>query len=200
MIEFPSVRPDKMTAGLTSNSKVFKSAFNNSTSAVTFAGSYITASLSYDELTYANSSDFDEAAEMDAFIFEVNGIAGIVKLPMFHRPGYPAKGQPITSVAGQLGGVINTSGWHANALILKRGQYITVNDELKMVMQDLFSDSLGNATITFAPWLRNSPSVGTAIITQDPYGFFRLTDDSQEITFEQVSAGVSFNFEEAFYV
>jgi hypothetical protein len=200
VIDIPNFRPAKMTVGISSNSKVFKSTFNNSSSAITFAGSYFTANLSYDDMTYGSGAWVDEAAEMEAFICELNGKSGIAKIPMFHRPGAEAKGNPVVSASGELGGLLSTSGWTPNELVLTRGQYITINNELKMVMVNLTSDASGLATIEFVPWLRKSPDIGEPVITKNPYGIFRLTSDDQDIDFQQTSAGTSLDFEEAFYV
>ena len=200
MVEFPDIKPQSMTVGLTGNTKTFTSSFNQSVTAVEFSGAYITLSMTFDSLDSGNNYEYDEANDMQAFLFELGGMSGVAKIPIFHRPGAPAKGNPVTSVADQLGGVLNTSGWLPDTLILKRGQYITVNDELKMVLNDTVSDSSGNSTLTFKPWLRSSPDVGTEIITQDPYGMFRLTDDSTTVDFEPANGSTTLEFREAFYV
>jgi hypothetical protein len=200
MIEFPNIAPQKMTAGLTGNTKTFTSTFNNSVSAVSFAGSYITASLTFSALDSGDAYTVDEADDMSAFIFEVSGMSNSVKLPMFHRPGAEAKGTPLTSVAGQLGGQINTKGWTPNTTVLKRGNFFTVNNELKMCLNDIVSDSSGNALLTFAPWMRASTVINASIITKNPYGIFRLTDDSAEIDFEPSNGSVTLEFREDFYV
>ena len=200
MIDFPNIKPQTMKVGITANSKTFTSTFNNSISATKFAGSFLTLSVAYTALDSGPTYSLDEVDEMSAFLFELGGIAGTVKIPMFHRPGRPAKGNPVVSVSGQLGGELPTSGWSPNALVLKRGQFITINDELKMILKDTVSDAGGNSTLIFEPWLRSAPSIGEAIITQDPYGIFRLTDDENALDLVPMNGSVTLDFREAFYV
>ena len=200
MIEFPNIIPQSMTCGLSSNSKVFESVFNKSTSAVKFAGSSIVMSMTYDSLDRGETYDYDEYNDLETFLFELDGMSGIAKIPLFYNVGAPAKGTPVISVADQLGGSISTNGWNPNQLVIKRGEFITINNELKKVMSNVMSDATGNATITIAPWLRSSPEVGTPIITENPYGLFRLTDDENQMDITAMNGGVTLSFKEAFYV
>ena len=200
MVDFPNIKPQSMRVGLTGNTKTFTSTFNQSVTAVEFAGAYMTMSMTFDSLDSGSAYEYDEVNDMSAFLFELGGMSGVAKIPIFHRPGSPAKGNPVTSVADQLGGLLNTTGWTPNTLILKRGQYITVNNELKMVLNDTVSDIAGNSTLAFKPWLRSSPDVGTEVITKDPYGLFRLTDDASELDLEPNNGSVSLEFREAFNV
>lgn len=200
MIDFPNIAPQKMSVGLSSNSKLFESVFNKSTTTTKFAGDAITLNMSYEALDSGEYYSEDEAAEMAAFQFELGGISGVAKIPMFHKAGAPAKGKPVTSVAEQLGGSLNTSGWFPKQVVLKRGDYITVNDELKMVLTDIVSDANGEAVISIVPWLRTATTVGTEIITQDPYGLFRSVDDDSVMDFTPMNGATTFEFKEAFYV
>lgn len=94
-----------------------------------------------------------------------------------------ATGTPIVNGSGQSGNTLNTSGWTAstNGILLK-GDYIQIGtgtaSRLHMVVDDINSDSSGNAQLTIEPALRSSPAPGLAIITQDAKGLFRLDSNS----------------------
>lgn len=76
-----------------------------------------------------------------------------------------ATGTPLVNGSSQTGSSLVTDGWTPSQTgILKAGDYFSVNGELKRVTSDTNSDGSGNATISFKPPLRNSPS-DDAIIT-----------------------------------
>ncbi|EBA3774827.1 hypothetical protein AUR71_25765, partial [Salmonella enterica] len=95
------------------------------------------------------------------------------------RGGRTPAGSPVVNGANQTGTELQMSGWTPGVVVLERGDYITVNDELKMVTADVTSTSTGTATVTFAPMLRWSPPDGAAIEVAKPYGIFKLKDNQQ---------------------
>tara|TARA_R110000824_G_scaffold47353_3_gene134949 strand:+ start:9817 stop:10416 length:600 start_codon:yes stop_codon:yes gene_type:complete len=70
-----------------------------------------------------------------------------------------ATGTPIVKGASQTGNTLITDGWTINQTgIMKKGDYFSVNNELKMITADSNSDGSGDSTLTFEPPLRNSPA------------------------------------------
>jgi hypothetical protein len=53
----------------------------------------------------------------------------------------------VVSDANQTGTLLGSKGWTPGVLVLRTGDYITVNDELKMVTADVTSTAAGTAVI-----------------------------------------------------
>jgi hypothetical protein len=102
--------------------------------------------------------------------------------------------------ANQTGNTLKVAGLYESVVTLfKQGDFFSVNGELKMITQDINSDALGRATLTFEPPLRSSPADISQVIFQDAPGTFRLSDDSIDWT-SQYATTTDFNIacEEAF--
>ncbi|WP_338383607.1 hypothetical protein [Yersinia pseudotuberculosis] len=150
-------------------------------------------------MTFNNRKDRDARA-LEALIAELDGVAGRVRLWDFARGGRAPAGTPIVSVAEQRGKLLSTRGWLPERLVLQRGDYITVNDELKKVTQDVRSDISGQAVIRISPQLRWPPVAGAPIECRKPTGVFRLSDENQG-SFSRVPGifhSVTLQFVEAF--
>ena len=80
--------------------------------------------------------------------------------------------------ASQTGTSLTCDGAEASTLVLKAGDYIEVNNELKMVTDDATSDASGDVTINFSPSLRSSPGDNATITTTNPKCEMKLVDDS----------------------
>ena len=88
-------------------------------------------------------------------------------------------GTPLVNGADQVGGSLVTDGWAAGEQVLMAGDYLSVNNELKMTTEAATADSSGNATISFEPKIRVSPADNAAITLIKPYCLMRLIDDDQ---------------------
>jgi len=76
-------------------------------------------------------------------------------------------GVPLVNGASQTGTSLITDGWPLSQTgILLKGDYFSVNGELKQITVNANSDGGGNSTITFDPPLRDSPA-DDALITTD---------------------------------
>ncbi len=101
----------------------------------------------------------------------------------------------------QTGASLRSGGWTPNtAGILKAGDYLGVNGELKLLTTDAASDAFGNALLTFEPPLRASPPDGAALTLSQPTAVFRLQDDDQDTIPIQppLRGSVTLTFEEVF--
>ena len=92
--------------------------------------------------------------------------------------------------ASQTGNSLTCDGAEASTLVLKAGDYLEVNNELKMVTDDATSDASGDVTINFSPSLRSSPSDNASITTTNPSCEMKLVDDN--VTWSQ-SVGDIYN-------
>lgn len=188
--------PQSASWWIESNSKTFRSPFNGSTQVVSFPGSRWKCSLTYRNL------DDEKARILEALIASMDGEFGRIRLRSYGRAGRPAAGVPVVDVAGQTGKELLTRGWLPGVNVLKVGDFVTINDELKQITEDAFSNAAGNAVISFAPALRYSPPAGAHIETELPTGIFKLADNRQG-KFQRerrrgIRTAVSFEFEEAF--
>ncbi|HHR4111060.1 TPA: hypothetical protein ACS50H_003287 [Salmonella enterica] len=173
-LEWPEdVCPASLTWRPESNTKTFRSPFNGASQTVRYPGTRWVCSL-----TFNNLSD-DKSRRLDSLIAELDGEYGRVKINDWGRGGRTPAGSPVVNGANQTGTELQTSGWTHGVVVLERGDYITVNDELKIVTADVTSTSTGTATVTFAPMLRWSPPDGAAVEVAKPYGIFKLKDNQQ---------------------
>lgn len=188
--------PNTFDWWLESNSKTFRSEFTGSSQVARFPGSRFKCSMTF------NSLDDERARILEALITSLDGEFGRVRIKSYGRKGVKTGGAPVVAVADQTGLNLISKGWPPSSELLKVGQFITVNDELKQLTADLISDASGNAVIAFAPQLRYSPPVGSVIETEHPTGIFKLSDNKQGKFKRQrkrgVRSSVTLDFEEAF--
>lgn len=123
-----------------------------------------------------------DAADVEAFLSECDGSAGRFYLGNQARRtprGAPA-GTPVVDGAANYGGSLASRGWTPSTSgLLLRGDFAAVNYEPKILRANVASDGTGKATLSIAPPMRQIPADGTAIITSNWVGIFRLLDDNQ---------------------
>ncbi|WP_272577012.1 MULTISPECIES: hypothetical protein [unclassified Providencia] len=196
VLEWPeNVVPSSMNWQLISNSKTFTSAFTRSSQTVRFSGSRWRCTLMFNNLTEAISR------ELEVLMAQLDGESGRVKISNWIRQGLQGKGSPLVSIGNQMGKSLQTKGWLKNSVVVRKGDYITVSNELKMVTENVISDKDGNAIIPISPMLRLSPQVNEKIESVKPFGIFKLTSNDQG-SFQYrpgVFSNVTITFEEALY-
>jgi hypothetical protein len=152
VLEWPAdICPASLTWRPESNTKTFRSPFNGASQTVRFPGTRWICSLTFNNLTD------DKSRRIDALVASLDGEFGRVKIRDWGREGRTPAGNPIVSDANQTGIQLGSKGWTPGKVVLRTGDYITVNDELKMVTADVTSSASGTAVIPFAPMLRASP-------------------------------------------
>lgn len=187
--------PNTMDWHLQPNTKIFTSTFNNSARTAGFPGDQWMGTLTFSRLNR------EKARQMEVFIRSLGGANGRFLLRDMKHKGRPAKGAPVVNLAGQTGGYLQTNGWLPNQLVLRAGDYFSVGQELKQSKIDVVASATGFAILEFYPWLRHSPAVGEAIVTDQPVGIFRLKDDSQgKLSNRQLFSDTTIEVVEAFYV
>ncbi|HGF0771399.1 TPA: hypothetical protein ACF7ZB_003762 [Kluyvera georgiana] len=194
-LEWPDdVCPASLTWRPESNTKTFRSPFNGASQTVRFPGTRWICSLTFNNLTD------DKSRRIDALVAELDGEYGRVKIRDWGRNGRAPAGSPVVSDADQTGMELNTKGWLPGKTVLMTGDYITVNDELKIVTADVTSSASGSAVISFAPMLRSSPAPNAPIEVANPFGIFKLKDNQQGTgnRIPGVFTSYTLEFEEAF--
>ncbi|QBY43462.1 hypothetical protein QE197_09380 [Arsenophonus nasoniae] len=196
VIEWPKeVVPSSMNWQLVSNSKTFVSTFTGSAQTVRYPGSRWRCSLTFNNLTETKSR------ELEALTAELDGESGRVKISHWIRQGLVERGVPAIRTANQTGRILLTRGWKKNLIVIRKGDYLTIGDELKIVTDNVFSDTNGNASIPISPMLRYAPKVNDKLETLSPFGIFKLTTNDQG-SFQYrpgVFTHVTLEFEEALY-
>ncbi len=194
VLEWPGPNPSSLSWHLESNTKTFRSPFNGASQTVRFPGSRWKCTVEYAVLEEA------QARKIEAVIAALDGEYGRVRIRDWGRAGRAPAGTPIVTDPEQTGVALSTKGWAANTLVLRAGDYFTVNSELKKVTADVTSNASGAAVIQFAPMLRSSPPANAALEVQNPWGIFKLKDNSQgEIRRSPgLVSATTIEFEEAF--
>ncbi len=115
--------------------------------------------------------DGTDAADWRGFLVDLDGQANTFRLPVpgAVRPSSNYSGTTaLVNGAGQSGRTLNLKSITPNALFLRRGDYFTVNDELKVVTETVSASAGGLATVTFKPRLRSSPANNAPVTVNNP--------------------------------
>jgi hypothetical protein len=140
-----------------------------------------------------------------SFLLKLNGSYGTFLLgdPNGATARGVATGTPLVNGASQTGNELVTDGWTTSTTgILKAGDYIQLgageSAKLHKVLDDVDSDSSGNATITIWPDLRAAPSDNAAIVVSGAKGVFRLSTNQSDWDVNEASIyGMTFPAREA---
>jgi hypothetical protein len=186
---------------LRANTMVFESPLNGAVQTTELPGARWVCEITYDTLSKP------DRLLMQAFLSKLRGRAGRVFLwDMSHyKPQGVASGSPLVNGASQTGASLITDGWTiSQSPIIKAGDYVGVNNELKRIVADSNSNGSGQSTLTFEPPLRSSPADNAAITTDKPKFTGMLIDDDQDIFTSRTAlytipdAGITIRFVEAF--
>lgn len=163
LITFPTALFSKVELTLQRAGQVFRSRVTGKRQSLVWPYALWVAECTF--VSYDMFKKTDVLA-LRAFLVDLEGQANVFRLPIVgaEMPSTNYAGaEGIVSGANQIGKVLNTSGWANSSAIAKRGDWISVNDELKMLMQDATSSATGTVTLTFKPALRKAPPNGAAI-------------------------------------
>ena len=134
-----------------------------------------------------------------AFVVDCDGIANRFRVVACESDQVPDNPPIAVDGAGQGGLVLRTRGWASAGTKLKRGQFITVGEQLLMVQADVVAAADGKATIAVKPYLRFVPADGAAVEVKRPFAVMSMADPKNgwKVGLGQNYA-VSFACEEAF--
>lgn len=122
----------------------------------------------------------DQAREVAAFLMSLDGGTGtfMVGDPQMATPRGLAVGTPLVKGAGQAGlKSLITDGWTPSTTnVLKKGDYIQIDQSLYMILNDASSNGSGEATFDVGPRLRSTVVDNAPIITSSPKQICRLED------------------------
>lgn len=161
---------------LITNSQAYVSPLSGSVQSEELLGARWAATYTLPRMTRA------QVAEWQAMLTDLGGPPGrfFAFDPDAKTPRGIATGTPLVAGASQTGKTLICDGWtEVVTNILRKGDYLEVNGELKMVTADVNSDSAGEASVPIAPALRASPPDNGAIIVNTARAIMGLIDDSQ---------------------
>lgn len=172
---FPSITPSSQTFEFVTNTKTFQSPLSNAIQTVTRQGSHWKTTMVFNNVTDS------ERAELQAFLTKLDGQTHRVRLRDYGaiRRGAATSGNTLlVKGAGQSGSTINLDGatFSVNGY-LKAGDYISFNNELHMVTDDVNSSATGGLSIPVAPPIRKETNDNDSIEYVAPYGVFMMTNN-----------------------
>jgi hypothetical protein len=178
VIDWPiDLIPADMTWALEANNVAYESPFTKDVQVVTLPGSRWVTTLTFNDVVGAKRQ------LLETIVMGLNGMAGRVRLWDFGArlvgSPQPVLGAPVVSAAGQVGVFLATRGWLPDSLVLRLGDWVSVNGELKRIRANVVSDGAGQAILPILPMLRSPPPTGTPIDVSRPCGVFRLSSDDQ---------------------
>lgn len=150
------------------------------------------------ELELPKIYDSENQGKWRRFLVEAKGGIQTFLLsdPTYQGPNGDPGGTPQFDSFDGNNRTIKTSGWDANTTVLKEGDYLSIKDELKLVMSDATTDGSGDVTINVRPPFRQSLKTGDSIEFNDPKGEFILNETDVEWTSEDFRLNISFEVRE----
>jgi len=114
-------------------------------------------------------------------------------------PQGSADGNPTTSGIFQGGYQLTTKGWTPGQFaVLAPGDWLQIGWRLYKCLDSASSDNAGNASFAIWPQIREIPANGTAIVTANAQGLFRMKNNSLKYSLSYLRTyGVSFEIREA---
>jgi hypothetical protein len=121
-----------------------------------------------------------EASAIRGFLVGLEGQKNNFQFPVpgYTKPfgGYAGNGVLNGAAAAQATS-ISVSGLPANSLVLRSGEFFTIQNELKTLSADANTTAGGVATFNFQPPLRVAAANGIAVTLQNPYALLCAADD-----------------------
>ncbi|QDB73478.1 hypothetical protein JDPAHGNP_00004 [Escherichia phage S127 BCL3] len=192
--ERPRYLPD-IRLELLADIVTFKSPFTGKTQKVTYATPNWKGTL-----TVSNISE-SQLLELKSFVDQVYKDGNIFLIKAYGHS--VTSNEPIALGPTGNDDFLKTVGWEPNRDIVRAGDKISVNDELKVVTSSVRSDGVGAAVINISPRLRKPIAAGDTmkIITQSPKGRFHIRDlykIKQKVDAMQKGDNIVINFFEDF--
>jgi len=182
--------------GLQNNNQVFESPLSNSIQVSELTGARWYATFNLPPMKK------DNALEYIGFLQRLQGrVHSFFGYDANHRSpsGTIAGSTLLVNGADQTGTSLILDGGANSTLVLKAGDFFSVNNELKMVTANATTDSSGDVTVNFVPSLRSSPSNDASITTVNPVCTMKLMGDSTTYSINTSSIyGISFSGVEVF--
>jgi hypothetical protein len=134
-----------------------------------------------------------------AFVVDLEGVANSFRLIACERDQVLAPIAVQVDGSSQGGLQLATRGWGTAGQKLRRGQFVTVGEQLLMLRAPVVADANGRAVLSIKPYLRLSPADGAPVEVRRPYAVMAMSDprNGWRVGIGQ-NYGISFQCEEAF--
>ena len=131
------------------------------------------------QITLALSSPPD-GRRLSAFFTALGGVRGrfLFRDPSIEPPGNTGLG--VVAGAKQAGNTLQTASWLVNTPLFQAGDLFSLGADaatrLYQITEDVTSDEIGSARLSFVPRLRTSPANGALLQVETPKLVLRLTE------------------------
>ncbi|SHO58802.1 hypothetical protein [Vibrio quintilis] len=163
--------PEECEFLLSRTERINSSKFTTASQVISSPTGLWTANLKFTNVRRA------QAQELTAFLWSLRGAYGQFRLFDWSatEPNGAGGSYAITQLSLAAPGLVVLSSARPHTKLASAGDYAEINGELKGLTEDVITDSLGNATVMFEPFLRTPATAATQIKFNRPTGLFRLT-------------------------
>jgi hypothetical protein len=133
-----------------------------------------------------------------SFIAKSRGTANDFQVPVDPVAQSSATATPLVNGAGQTGRTLNTDGWPLSSTVLQAGQFVTINNQLLQLTENVTSNGSGVATLTFEPPVRVSPADNATIEYKNPYCLMYFVEEPTLSVENGYVYSLSLNLRESF--
>lgn len=133
-----------------------------------------------------------------SFIAKSRGKANDFQIPVDPTAQSASTATPLVNGAGQTGRTLNSDGWPLSTTVLVAGQFITINNQLLQLTENVTSNGSGVATLTFEPPIRVAPSDNAAIEFKNPFCLMYMVEEPTLSVENGYVYSLSLNLRESF--
>ena len=133
-----------------------------------------------------------------SFVAKARGRANDFQIPVDPTAQSASASTPLVNGASQTGRTLSTDGWPVSTTVLVAGQFVTINNQLLQLTENVTSNGSGVATLTFEPPIRTSPSDNAAIEYKNPYCLMYFVEEPTLSVENGYVYSLSLNLREAF--
>lgn len=133
-----------------------------------------------------------------SFIAKSRGAANDFQVPVDPTAQSASASTPLVNGASQTGRTLNTDGWPLSTTVLQAGEYVTINNQLLQLTENITSNGSGVATLTFEPPVRVSPADNAAIEYKNPFCLMYLVEEPTLSVENGYVYSLSLNLRESF--
>ena len=133
-----------------------------------------------------------------SFIAKSRGRANDFQIPVDATAQSSATATPLVNGGAQTGRTLTTDGWPLSSTVLVAGQFVTINNQLLQLTENVTSNGSGVATLTFEPPIRTSPADNAAIEYKNPYCLMYFVEEPTLSVENGYVYSLSLNLRESF--
>lgn len=133
-----------------------------------------------------------------SFIAKSRGRANDFQIPVDATAQSAATATPLVNGAGQTGRTLTTDGWPLSSTVLVAGQFVTINNQLLQLTENVTSNGSGVATLTFEPPVRSAPADNAAIEYKNPFCLMYFVEEPTLSVENGYVYSLSLNLRESF--